>query len=138
MARKKQNKPKIDTLLVAAKEAGFSEEQIAAFDSRESLQSAVERLRPSFLASAGKPAKPKPKPEPVEMEIKTLDLTLELSAMMAKTSLRAGDEQMQLDAFLNRRGIRSAVTRITIDRDYTPQANSKFLSQILIYYKGPK
>ena len=127
-----------DILIKAAKEAGFSEEQIANFDSEESLRNAVNRIKPSILASAGEITPPKPSREPVEMEAKMTDMTLELSPMRAKTALRAYDEQRDIDAFLNRRGIRPKVTRIDISRDYTPQANNKYQTKIVIYYKGPK
>jgi hypothetical protein len=102
--RKQSNKfPK--ELIEQAKQAGFIDEQIAAFDSEESLRAAIGRIKPAILASAGTPGKPKPAGKPVELEIKEAKFTLRLSPMRAKTELRADDEQRDIDAYLSRRGI---------------------------------
>uniref|UniRef100_A0A6M3JAJ4 Uncharacterized protein n=1 Tax=viral metagenome TaxID=1070528 RepID=A0A6M3JAJ4_9ZZZZ len=149
MARKKRNKneEKIKEIHVKKDfpvklirqglEAGFSFEQIVSFDTEESLQNAIGRFSPAILASAGKISKPKPAKPPVEMEVKTANLTLKLSPMRAKTPLRAEDEQRNIDAFVNRMGIRPAVTKMEIVRNYVPDEN-KYLTEIIISYKGPK
>jgi len=117
---------------------GFIQEQIRSFDSAESLHAAIGRIKPAVLASAGKPTKPKPPPPPVETEEKTAKLTLTLSPMRAKTPLRAEDEQRDIDAFLNRRGISRAVTKLEITRHYKPEKDNRFLTEVTIYYEGAK
>lgn len=118
--------------------AGFIQEQIRSFGSAESLHAAIGRIKPSILASAGVPSEPKPAPPPVEMEEKTAVLLLYLSPIRAKTPLRAEDEHRDIDAFLNRRGIRSAVTKMEIVRYYKPGPNNKYLTEVTIYYEGVK
>jgi hypothetical protein len=138
MGRKSKRQTAAERLHKAAKEAGFTPEQIAAFATEEDLQNAINRIKPSILASAGKIAAPKKKKEPVETEIKTVDFVLTLSPMTAKTPLRAQNEQQEIDAYLNRRGLRPAVTRIQVDRSFSPQDDNKYLTKVTISYRGPK
>ena len=125
-------------MIKAALKAGFAPEQITAFNSEESLRQGVARVKPSILASAGIPADPKPPKPPVEMVETSTLLTLHLSPMRAKTPLRADDEQRDMDAYINRKAIRRTITRITIDRQYKPGEDNKYLTEITIYYEVPK
>ena len=125
-------------LIRQASKAGFSAEQIKTFKDKDVLQSAIGRVKPSILASAGKVADPpKPKPKP-EMEEKTKKIVMELSPIRAKTMLRAQDEQMQIDLAFNRGIPVSSVVQVTIDRSYEPNSNNKYLTEITIKYMGNK
>jgi len=139
MGRRKKIKPEFSPeLLDEAAKAGFSKEQIATFTDTEALRQAVARFSPQILSSAGTPSEPKKPAPPVEMEIKTLQDRLDLSAMVAKTSMRADAEQRRIDDILNRYGIRQQLVRIEIERDYEPSVNGRFLTLFTLRYKGPK
>lgn len=158
--KKKQTKKKQDTGLTPEQEAqckaihkekgwpqdmirlgfkvGFIQEQIRSFADVDALHAAIGRIKPALLASAGKPVKPKQPPPPVEMEEKTLSFDLSLSPMRAKTPMRAEDEHRDIDAWLNRMGIKSKVTKIGIMRHYKPDKNNRFSTEVTIYYEGAK
>ncbi|KKL60828.1 hypothetical protein LCGC14_2201430 [marine sediment metagenome] len=122
-----------------AKKAGFTYEQIESFVDEEALNAAMYRIKPSLLASAGVITKPRPPKPPVEMEIKEpLKIHLEISPMRAKTRLRADDEQRAIDVAILKAHLRQNVVSIEISREYTPQENNKYVTNIEIYYRGPK
>lgn len=125
-------------LTLAARKAGFTPEQIAAYDDAKSLTAALNRIKPSILASAGTIAPPKPPREPVEMMDTSKTLTIPLSPIRALTPLRGDDEQREIEHFINRAGIRRTMFRQEIDRSFEPGENNKYLTEVVIHYRIPK
>jgi hypothetical protein len=125
-------------LITAAGNAGFEPTQIKSFKDEDALHGAVMRIKPQFLASAGVPTDPRPPKPPVEMVETSSPLTIELSAMRAKNiALRSDDEDRNIEAFMNRTGIRRTLTRMVIDRSYVPEG-TKYLTEVTLYYMVPK
>ena len=141
---KRNQKPSVkrfsEGLLAAAKNAGFTSEQISAVKDEKALRALVIKIRPQAILDREPQAKePKPKtpPEPIEMVSREKSFTIELSPQMALTWKRGDYEQSELDRFVSRNGIKNLV-RVVITRGYVPNKTSKYETKFTIHYKEPK
>ena len=139
MSRKKgsKNKSKFsDVLLQAAKDAGFTKEQIAKFTDAELLKQRVIKLKPGMAVRFMEKPVVEVR-EPVFMLEASSCFDIKILAGISSPASRAVKEQREITAEISRRGIRNIIL-INIMRHMKVDSHNIYHSNVTVQYEYEK
>lgn len=149
--KKKEDKKQIEfrqEVIDLALKCGFSQQQIEAFDSEESIKAAIMLIKPQYLNQLQEQEPPKPKPfvavgepkptkgEPPPTKMKELyEFEIVRSAGQLSGVRRCDMEDNELWSKLRIAGIQqSKVTKITLERDFIP-VKGNLITKVNVEFK---
>jgi len=120
--------------------AGFSPEQIAGFDSEETLKNAIRRIKPGLIAemeadynAAAK--KPLPSKAPETKKPKVLTFYTSIEKRMTLSANHAAMEEMQIQSSIRQKFIKQQdIQSISIVRSMQPDKKGMLISQVTVNY----
>ena len=151
MARKKKQKGSfkvkkaekvVSIILKAAEKAGFTLEQIAAFNTPDDLKAAIVRVDPKAILTLEtkpkvEPTRTIPRPPVPDMVDNSTTFEVKISAVRHASVNHALSEDMQVWSTIRARKIKN-VQNINIIRDCVPNKKGDYLSVVTVNYKEKK